>query len=87
MTRQELDEKLMANGEKPEWIYTLKDPGLGELLVIRKEHKKYKIYYHERGVDYYQSEAKTLGDAYDYIWEHVFKNYILPVKNLDKDNK
>ena len=48
MTKQELDEKLTTNGFKPDWLYTLEDPGLRELLVIRKEHERYKIYYNER---------------------------------------
>ena len=87
MTKQELDEKLTTNGFKQDWLYTLEDPGLRELLVIRKEDERYKIYYNERGIDYYQSETRTLEDAYDYIWDHVFKYYILPIKELDKDNR
>lgn len=87
MTRQELDAKLTAHGCKPNQLYTLEDAGWGEIFVIRKEHKKYKIYYNERGVDYYQSEAKTLEDAYDYIWEHYFRTTIIPLRNLNRDNK
>ena len=69
MTKQELDRRLLENGYKPEVIYAFEDPGWRAVSVIKKEKNGYSIYSHDRGLYYYETNVKTLEEAYDYIWK------------------
>lgn len=91
MTKHELDQKLLENDYRPDLYYTIENIGIGDNFVIKKERKFFKkvynIYYNERGVLRFETETKSLEEAFDFLWSDYETYELIPLNNLKREKE